>query len=150
TVLKLMVRHNKITEEEAEEARSVDIESLLAESQPTETKYEAFIQQANEEIREQLDDVDVYTDGLKVYTTLDNDVQDYVEHLLTDSPENPIPYPDDDLQAGLTVVDTQTGAIKAVGGRRNSKGLDELNYARNKRQPGSTAKPILSFGPAIE
>src|SRR5699024_1384007 len=55
TVLKLMVRHNKITEAEAEEARNVDIESLLAETQPAQTKYEAFIQQANEEIRNKID-----------------------------------------------------------------------------------------------
>src|SRR5699024_9527841 len=107
-------------------------------------------QQANEEIREKIDGADVYTDGLKVYTTLDNDVQEYVESLLTDGNDNPIPYPDDDLQAGMTVLDTKTGAIRAVGGRQNSKGMDELNYARNTRQPGSTAKPIFAYGPAIE
>src|SRR5699024_5436311 len=85
------------------------------------------------------------------YTTLDNDIQEHVEFLLTDSEENPIPYPDDELQTGMVVLDTQSGAVRAIGGRRNSQGLGELNFAfQRPQQPGSTFKPIVSFGPAIE
>src|SRR5699024_11843659 len=89
--------------------------------------------------------------GLKIYTTLDSDAQNYVEFLLTDSEENPIPYPDDEMQAGMTVLDTQSGAVRAIGGRRNSEGLGEYNYAfQGGQQPGSRFKPMISFAPAIE
>src|SRR5690625_490219 len=52
TVLKLMVRHNKISEEQANEARQADISSLLAGKKPTAPPYEAFIQKVEQEVRE--------------------------------------------------------------------------------------------------
>src|SRR5690625_4272882 len=151
TVLKLMVRHGKITQEEADEAREVDIESLLAGKRSKASPYEAFRQQVRDEINEKLEGVDAYTDGLKIYTTLDTDAQEHVEYLLTDSDENPIPYPDDELEVGLTVLDTKSGAIRAIGGSRNRENIDGLNYGtKAKHQPGSTFKPIIAYGPAIE
>ncbi len=151
TVLKLMVRHGKITEEEANEARQVDVASVLTDKKPDPFAYDAFIQQAQKELEEKLEGVDLNSAGLKVYTTLDTDIQEHVEFLLTDSAENPVSYPDDDLLAGMTVVDTKTGEIRAVGGSRNRESAFGSNYAINPfRQPGSTIKPILSYGPAIE
>ena len=151
TVLDLMVRHGKITKEEAEEAKKVDITSVLTDEKPEPFPYDSFIQKAQKELEEKLDGVDVNTAGLKVYTTLDRDIQDHVEFLLTDSPENPIPYPDEDLLAGMAIVDTKTGAIRAIGGNRNKETAFGSNYAINAhRQPGSTIKPILAYGPAIE
>src|SRR5690625_3775183 len=85
TVLTLMVRHGKITQKEADEAREIEIESVLTDKKPKPLPYDAFVQEATEEIKEKLPDVDVYTAGLKVYTTLDNDIQEHVEFLLTDS-----------------------------------------------------------------
>ncbi len=150
TVLKLMVRHDKISQKEADEARKVDIPSLLTDKVPEGAKYQGFIQQVKDEVSEKLDGADIYTDGLKIYTTLDSNAQEYVESLLTDSEQNPIQFPNDTMQAGMTVVDTKTGAIQAIGGRRNSEGKGELNYAQQTFQPASTAKPIMAYGPAIE
>lgn len=160
TVLKLMVRHGKITKEEAEEAAQVDVESLLAGKRPESKPYEAFIQQVQREVEDKVDGADIYSDGLKIHTTLDQDAQEYIEFLLTDSDENPINYPADitdedgkehEVQAGMTVLDTKTGAIQAIGGRRNSEKNGSYNFAiGGGRQPGSIFKPIMAFGPAIE
>ncbi|MDY0396589.1 penicillin-binding transpeptidase domain-containing protein [Virgibacillus halophilus] len=71
--------------------------------------------------------------------------------MLKDSDQNPINYPDDQMQAGMTVLDTKTGAIRAIGGRRNSKNMSEYNYAtQGHYQAGSNAKPLIAYGPAIE
>ncbi|WP_156289207.1 transglycosylase domain-containing protein [Oceanobacillus salinisoli] len=154
TVLNLMVRHDKITEEEAEEARQVDISDLLVEKQANSGQYGAFIQQVEAEVKEKLDGADIRTDGLVIHTTLDTEAQEYVEFLLTDSEENPISYPNEqmpDMQSAMVVLDTKTGAIQAVGGRRNPKNSGEYNYAiQDGSQLGSTAKPIIAYGPAIE
>lgn len=150
TVLKLMVRHGKITEEEADEARQVDITSLLAEPTDSATPYGAFINRVEEEINEKLPGTDIYSDGLKIHTTIDTSVQDRVEFLLTDSAENPIDYGDEKVQGTIVVLDTKTGAIQGIGGRRNSTRVGDLSYATKKFQPGSTIKPILAYGPAIE
>ena len=151
TVLKLMVRHDKITQEQADEAMKVNVEDLLTKTKTTSTPYEAFLQQVEREVKNKLDGVDINTDGLKIYTTLDPNVQKHVEFLLKDGGDNPIPYPDDEMQAAMTVLDTKTGAIRAIGGRRNSDGTGQYNYAiQGGQQPGSTFKPIVAYGPAIE
>src|SRR5699024_8139428 len=151
TVLTLMVRHGKITEEEAEEARNVSIESQLTDKKPQGMPYEAYIQQVKKEVEEKLDGTDINTDGLKIYTTLDTDAQEYVEFLLSDRADNPIPYQDNDLNAGLSVVDNESGAVRAIGGNRNNENIGGMNYATElTRQAGSTMKPIAAYGPAIE
>lgn len=151
TVLKLMVRHNKITQAEADEAREVDIASTLAGKRPTARLHDGFVQQVEQEVKEKLDGADINTDGLKIYTTLDTKAQERVEFLLTDGADNPVPYYDNELQAGLTLIDNESGAVRAIGGSRNSENVDGFNYALDlKRQGGSTMKPLLSYGPAIE
>lgn len=150
TVLTLMVRHGKISQEEADEARETDIPSLLVETERQPTKYQAFIDQVEKEVNEKVDGADIYTDGLKIYTTLDPAAQQHVEFLLNDSDENPIAYPEG-TQAAMVVLDTKNGAIQAIGGSRNSEGNKGWNYALSaEAQPGSTAKPIMAYGPAIE
>ncbi|WP_217585463.1 transglycosylase domain-containing protein [Lentibacillus saliphilus] len=161
TVLNLMVRHDKITEQQADKARQVDITSLLAGKKPQATPYEAFVQQVKEEVKAKADDADIYTDGLKIYTTLDPSIQEHVEFLLTRDGEHGIVYPEDKedqdgnkrkFEAGLTVLDTKTGAIRAIGGAIDGVENDSWNYAISGtgRQPGSTYKPIISYAPAIE
>ena len=63
-----------------------------------------------------------------------------------------INYPNDKFQAGTVFMDTKTGEINAMGGGRNQEVARGFNYATDfkSRQPGSTIKPILDYGPAIE
>lgn len=151
TVLKLMVRHGYISESEANEARETEVASVLTEKEPSASKHDAFVDKVLDELDEKLTDVDVYAAGLKVHTTLDTKAQERVELLLSDSDDNPVSYPDDDLLAGMTVLDTQSSAIRAIGGGRNRKNKD-YNYAYNDNgaQPGSVFKPLIAYAPAIE
>src|SRR5690625_6833735 len=51
----------------------------------------------------------------------------------------------------MVVRDKKNGAIRAIGGSRNRDTLFGSNYATEAyRQPGSTIKPLLAYGPAIE
>ncbi|KAB8138449.1 PBP1A family penicillin-binding protein [Gracilibacillus oryzae] len=151
TVLNLMVQHNKISEAEADEVRDTDVAALLVESKKQYVKYEGFIQQVRKEV-EQKTGADIYKDSLQVYTTLDPGAQEYTELLLSDQENNPIDYSaDPDIQVGITLLDTQTGAIRAIGGGRNRES-DGWNFAidGDGRQGGSSMKPIVAYGPAIE
>ena len=147
-VLSLMVQHGKITEKEASEARDEDIPDMLIERQPEkETPYQAFIDRVAKEVDEKMD-ADIFKDGLKIYTTLDKKAQENVQQLLSN--EGQIAWPDDELQTGVAVTDTKSGAIKAVGGGRNYQ-KESFNFATDiKRQPGSIFKPIAAYGPAIQ
>ncbi|QFT89361.1 Penicillin-binding protein 1A/1B [Bacillus sp. THAF10] len=151
-VLSLMVQHGKISQEEADEAKAVTVDSTLSEDAERtnySNKYNAFVDRVIEEITEQLGDVDPQTDGLEIYTTLDIKAQEQVEYLLSD--ESGIPHPDnEDYQVGISLLDTQTGEIRAIGGGRNHMKTG-TNYATELRaQPASAIKPILDYAPAIE
>ena len=90
----------------------------------------------------------VYKDGLKIYTTIDMDMQRAAEEAMknlpnssTDANGNRQP------QGALVAIDPATGYIKAmVGGR----GTDQFNRATMaERQPGSAFKPFV-FAAALE
>ncbi|UOE59632.1 PBP1A family penicillin-binding protein [Priestia filamentosa] len=150
TVLNLMAKHGFASKEEVEKAKQVPVTKSLIpidEQEETDGEYTTFIDEVVKEVKQKTD-VDVYSAGLKIHTTLDTDAQDYVDELL--STDNMVNWPDDKFQAGFTVVDTKTGAIRAVGAGRNRVARG-LSFATGvNRQPGSTIKPILDYGPAVE
>ncbi|MCO0596616.1 PBP1A family penicillin-binding protein [Peribacillus butanolivorans] len=150
-VLHLMNKHGYISEKEMKDAQNIDIAEGLQEvdkSQIDTTAYDAFIDLVIEEVGD-MGDYNVFTDGLEIQTTIDKDAQEYVYKMLNS--DEVINYPSKDLQAGLTLLDTQSGEIKAVGGGRNTTVKRGWNYATDaKRSPGSTIKPILDYGPAVE
>ncbi|QIZ68132.1 transglycosylase domain-containing protein [Geobacillus subterraneus] len=150
TVLSLMAKHGFISQEEAEKAKQVPIKSMLAERKKPQSSvpYDAFIDEVIKEVTDKAN-VNVFEDGLKIYTTLDQEAQSYVENLL-----NSKQYFTNkkDLQSAIALVDTKTGAIRALGGGRNRDDVEfGFNYAiQPVGQPGSAIKPILDYGPAIE
>jgi penicillin-binding protein 1A len=148
-VLNLMVRHEFISKEEAEAAKKVPIESSIVESKEQSSPIDSFMDQVKLELKE-YDDIDVYNAGVKIYTTFDPKAQAHVDSLLAN--ENPdVQFPNDEFQAGIAVVDTKTGEIRALGGGRNQAQNNRRNFAlESENQPGSTIKPILDYGPAIE
>ncbi|WLD94097.1 transglycosylase domain-containing protein [Alkalihalobacillus sp. AL-G] len=151
-VLSLMEQHRYITSAEAGKAKSTKLENLLRK-QPEGPQFESFIDQViNELTAKGIPEHVLYTNGLKIYTTLDPNAQKHTEKILTG--DGHIPFPNEKFKAGIVLLDTNSGAIRAIGGNRNPNEADVkrgFNYATDtRRQPGSTIKPILAYGPAIE
>lgn len=147
-VLGLMVQHKKITQAEADAAKAIPVTSTLQSEEQRQandnTKYPAFIDLVYDELDE-AGLLDLLTEGVTIHTTLDPVAQDSVEAALASNV-----FANDKMQAALTVLDTKTGAIVAVGGGRGFS-TGGLNFAiKDNRQPGSAIKPILSYAPAIE
>ena len=91
----------------------------------------------------------VYTGGLRVYTTLDLDLQRAAEKAIEEmvpvqeTDENGLAQP----QAALVTIDVHTGEIRAMVGGRNN---DQYNRAvQATRQPGSAMKPFV-YAAAID
>lgn len=149
-VLHLMNLHGKITEEEMKAAQAVPIEdTLLPEDQRVanqDSKYDAFIDIVLNELEANGDGAAI-SEGITIHTTLQPNAQQQVEKTL-----NSDMFPTDDIQSAVAVIDTKTGAIAAVGGGRNYGAERGFNYAQDmtKRSLGSTIKPLLDYGPAIE
>lgn len=149
TVLYLMQRHGYITKEEAEDAKKISVTSLLRSSNPESesNEYQSYIDVVIDEVEEKTGN-NPYTTGMKIYTNLDTDKQTVLNDLMNGKTWT---WKDDKVQAGVTIVDVNTGALVAVGGGRNRTGARQLNYATDiTRQIGSCAKPLFDYGPALE
>ncbi|MDE5978339.1 MAG: PBP1A family penicillin-binding protein [Turicibacter sp.] len=157
TVLKLMVKHGYITQDLADLAAAEPITDMLVyrESDTIDkTKYQSFIDAVLNEVENKYN-LDPYS-GLQIYTTMDPEAQSLVYDI-----QNTNKYVDwaatglksaTDIQSGIVFMETQSGLIRAIGGGVNEEGVERgVNYATQlTRQPGSTAKPIFAYGPAIE
>ena len=149
TVLYLMQRHGYITEEERKLANSIPVKSLLRHSNPEsdQNAYQSYINIVIDEVEKKTGS-NPYTTGMKIYTNLDTGKQNVLSDIMAG---RTWAWKDDKVQAGLAIVDVNTGALVAVGGGRNQNGERVLNYASDiKRQIGSCAKPLFDYGPAFE
>ncbi|WP_394174045.1 PBP1A family penicillin-binding protein [Guptibacillus hwajinpoensis] len=147
-VLSLMEKEGVITAEEADKFQAEKVENMIvSKTEDTESdQYKVFMDQVVKELRER-DDItekDIYSGGLKIYTTLDTRAQDITTEVVAN-----YPYSNEDMRSGLVLLDTKTGSIRAIGETRKDENV--ITYATTGGfQPGSTAKPIIAYGPAIE
>lgn len=148
TVLYLMERHGYITKEEYELGTSVEIKDFLSEGSSATNVYQGFIDTVVQEVIDKTGN-NPYDVPMDIYSTMVISKQDAINKFY-----NTFKFKDSKVQVGVGVVDNDTGAIIAVGAGRNKTGAMTLNVAtfwgQTKRQPGSTIKPILDYGPAIE
>ncbi len=85
-----------------------------------------------------LSEEQIYQGGLKIYTTLDLEIQKAAEEtLLKHLPK------DRQLQAALVSIEPNTGFIKAMVGGRDYTESQFNRVIHAKRQPGSSFKPII-------
>ncbi|MEH7548008.1 MULTISPECIES: transglycosylase domain-containing protein [Bacillaceae] len=151
-VLSSMLRDGYITAEQMKEAAKVPVtEGLVEKTTQQSMPYEAFLDAVVKEVKGKLKDVDISTDGLSIYTTLDPKAQDYADKIMNTN--EVIAYPDASFQGAFVFLDTKTGEVRAIGSGRNDYKAQFLgnNFAVDlNRQPGSSFKPIFDYGPAIE
>ena len=151
-VLNLMVRHGYITEEEREIASKLTVDKILTKQKSDggdeiDPRYKDFIDTVVEDVQKKTGGLSPYTTPMLIYTTMDPAKQEYVTNLMNG---NNFSWENEKVQAGIAVVDTNTGAVVAIGAGRKRDGLD-YNYATMiKRQIGSTSKPLYDYAPLIE
>jgi len=146
-VLSLMKRHGYISDDEYKLAKKISVQDLLVGGSSSLNKYQGFVDTVVAEVIDRTGN-DPATTSMTIYTTLDPERQDVIEKLYSGESYT---WKNDVVQAGIAVVDVNDGSITAVGAGRNKKSERSYNYATMiNRHPGSTAKPIFDYGPAIE
>lgn len=83
-------------------------------------------------------------DGVKIYTALDP----YMQNQVVAQMNSKLPYAD--VQGGAAVINHQTHQIIALSGGKNYQKYDFNRAYQAYRQPGSSIKPLLDYGPYIE
>lgn len=152
-VLEQLRSDDKITEQEFQEALNepIDHELLPVEDNRGQNKViDNYIKEVLEEV-ETKTDKNIFTDGLKIYTNIDMDAQNYLYNLVNTN--NTILFPNDEFQTAVTVMDVNTGKVVAqIGGRKipDDVQLGENFATTAKRDFASAVKPINVYAPAIE
>ncbi|MGY3725337.1 transglycosylase domain-containing protein [Granulicatella balaenopterae] len=154
-VLQVMNRDGKITEQELTEAENTPItdglishdNEVVADSNDA-LVFDSLISTVLEEVADKTG-LDPYNDGLTIETTVDSGAQRHLYNVL--NTRDYINYVNNELQAAAVLLDSQTGEVRAISGGRNQTQLLTFNRATKlNRSTGSTIKPIMDYGPAIE
>ncbi|RPJ73292.1 MAG: hypothetical protein EHM20_12475, partial [Alphaproteobacteria bacterium] len=161
-VLERMYKTGYITQEELEKAKE---EKLVFAESTISIKAPDFVFYVKKYLEEKYGDDYLKEKGLKVYTTLDYDLQEYAESVVRDSNETLIAK--GAYNAALVAIDPKTGQILALMGSKNwnadpyPAGCDELGPNEclfapkydvatiGERQPGSAFKPFV-YATALE
>jgi penicillin-binding protein 1A len=99
----------------------------------------------------------VYNRGYHIYTTLEPETQAIVDEAFTNrslfqnKPDKIADYPEKP-NGSMVVINNSTGAIAAMAGGYGEKTMN-LSHNRatsTRRNPGSSIKPLIAYGPALE
>ena len=154
-VLNAMVRSKYITQAQADKAAQESITADLDSSHGNTSNGDVNVDEKviDPYIKEVLADLqskgyNPYNDGLQVHTNIDLTAQ---KHLYT-AANDTVPFQSNQMQAGVAVTDPHNGQVVAMlGGRHTGNVVYGLNRAvQTNRSSGSTAKPLMDYGPAIE
>ena len=162
-VLDTMVETGAITKEQAEHAKAEPLHLVPGSVDESEAPY--FVDLVRDQLTQKLGDRDFNQEGLRIYTSLDPDLQraasaavDSTIHVVDElvdrvhSKEKKLGQPYIYPQVALIALDPHTGQVLAlVGGR--SYGTSQVNHAVAHRPTGSIFKPFVyasAFQTAVE
>ena len=154
-VLDAMVETGAITKEQAEEAKATPIKLAPGAVDAGEAPY--FVDLVREQLAQRLGDSDYNREGLRIYTSLDPDLQRAASEAVDEEMKNvdaqveklharrvkagdetPIVYP----QVALVALNPHTGEVLALVGGRNY-GESQFDHAVSHRPTGSIFKPFV-------
>ena len=151
-VLNKMEQLGYITKSQAAEAKAKPVEvQPIPEEAPSQVapyfveyvkKYLYNVFAADQDLRARFGDLSpddiIFRGGLRVYTTLDLNMQKYAEEAIASTLNKP-----GDPSAALCAVDPRTGEIKAMVGGKDFNKLQYNIAAQGGRQPGSAFKVFV-------
>ncbi|MGE6377531.1 transglycosylase domain-containing protein [Peribacillus muralis] len=155
-VLSRMAEHGYLTKDE-EAAAKKDTVTLIKgekETDPLKGKYPYFVDhvlsEASSKYGMKLEDL--LTKGYKIYTTLDQSMQQATESVYENDANFPVGTSTEEMvQSGSILLDPKTGGINAlVGGRGKHQFMGYNRATQLKRSPGSAIKPLVVYTPAVE
>ncbi|WP_375104149.1 transglycosylase domain-containing protein [Paenibacillus sp. RS8] len=149
-VLQIMLDQGLITTEQMMEARDKQYQPPAANKvEVIGVHYvDAALKEASQITGKSVEEL--RTGGYTIVTGLNIKAQQALEQAFLKASSFPPDGKDQQVEAAMTIMDHRTGEVVAlIGGREQNEG--SLNRATiDARQPGSSFKPIIDYGPALE
>ncbi len=141
-ILNSMISNGYITKKEAEKVYQTNLAFFKSEDLGRERIAPYFQDAVKKELLTQtnIDEKTIEMGGLRVYTTLDPNLQKVAEEQVAKHVN-----PDSEIQLGFVAMDQYTGEVKALIGGRNYEESPFNRVTQAERQPGSTFKPFLYY-----
>jgi len=145
-VLDVMAQQGVIEAKQAEEAKRKPLGVVSSSARGGRWQYPAYLDLVKRQLREDYQASDLETEGLRVFTHFDPQVQRKLERRMVsriESLETGYRIADGKLEGASVVVRVGAGEVLAVAGGRQP-GYAGFNRALNARRPmGSTIKPAV-------
>ena len=165
TILKQMYEQGWINKEQYDEAVAQELVFVRSESdERTQTIYSYYAEAViNDVLNDLVEQKGVsrdtartllYSGGYQVYSCYDASIQQAIDDVYTNldnMPQRPSAS-GQQFESAIVIMDPYTGEIKGLSGGTGEK---TINFGTNratqsKRPPGSSLKPIATYGPAME
>ncbi|MFC4597964.1 transglycosylase domain-containing protein [Cohnella hongkongensis] len=148
-VLKLMYDQGLISEQEKEAAGKVVYKPSKASQ--VDEKYLAFLDYVLDEAQEKtnLTEEELRSAGYKITTTLDTRAQSIAEKEFANDERFEKSVDEQKVQGAMVIMNQHDGSLVAMIGGRDYQ-AQGWNRAVKQRQPGSSFKPIIDYGPALD
>ena len=157
-VLKRMLEEKVISQKEYKDALSSDIQLIEAKQDYDSADY--FIEHIRKILENKYGTTKLFTSGMKIYTTIDMELQAYADSILNmnltkfeekndyevkyaDFPADTTDIITQYVQGGLMTIENETGYVDVMIGGRNFNHSKLNRMIQSRRQPGSSFKPIL-------
>lgn len=142
-VLKLMANSGVIDENSRADAVARPL-SVVSKPNSLRNKYPDFIQLVKQQLKEDYDEGDLQSEGLRIFTTLSPSIQ----HQLQTSMEKHLSALEKrsgkkNLEAAAIVTSTQGAEVMALSGSRTAPNIGFNRALDARRQIGSLAKPAI-------
>ncbi|WP_124057422.1 PBP1A family penicillin-binding protein [Vaginisenegalia massiliensis] len=152
-VLKVMYDRKMISQEDYQKYTSQTIESMLTPIKKStlnenDLVIDSYLDMVAREVKEKMN-INIFTDGVEVYTNLNMPAQQHIYNLVNN--DSTIPFPNDQMQTAISIIDVNNGEVQAViGGRKQDVMFGHNRATASNRSVGSTMKPLADYGPAFE
>ncbi|NQV17597.1 MAG: PBP1A family penicillin-binding protein [Armatimonadetes bacterium] len=157
-VLRSMLNNKVITQQEYEVAKQDSM--LLYRLKEKRSTSDYFIEYIRPKLERKYGTNMLFTGGLKIYTTMDSELQTYADSILnlnltkfenkndyevkySDFPKDTIDIETKYIQGGVFSIEPETGYVRVLIGGRNFNHSKLNRMIQSQRQPGSSFKPIL-------
>ncbi|WP_228550516.1 penicillin-binding protein 1B [Endozoicomonas sp. OPT23] len=140
-VLDVLAAEGIVSQIEVDRSKKLPL-GIVSREQINTSAFPAYIDMVKKQLREDYDNKDLTSEGLRIFTNMDPIIQRYAQKSMTDT-VSALEKNNPDLQGAMVVTSAQTGDLLAVVGDKRPGYVGFNRAIEAQRQVGSLLKPAI-------